>query len=205
MGDGIKGEKMKKKILISTIVLASIIGCGGGGTTTTPSEITGTSNQDYTNTITDAQKQDFLDAINDARAHDQDCGTEGVFSATTALTWSDALYNAAYEHSKDMAESNTFDHDGSGTATDITATKNDLDRGSHPHERVKYNGYNYSRTGENIAAGQTTLAEVIDGWLKSDGHCANLMNPNYEDAGMSYYYKDSSTYKHYWTQNFGAK
>ena len=198
-----KGERMKKRVFISAIALASLIGCGGGATTT-PSRINGTNDQNYSNTATDTLKQDFLDAINDARAHDQDCGTEGVFSATTALTWSDELYNATYEHSKDMAESNTFDHDGSNTDTDITATKNSLGRGSHPHERVKYNGYSYSITGENIAAGQTTLAQVIAGWIDSDGHCANLMNPQYKNAGMSYYKKDGSTYTHYWTQSFGA-
>ncbi len=194
---------MKKSVLISAIALASLIGCSSTGVTT-PTQITGTSDQNYSNTATDTTKQDFLDAVNDARAHDQDCGTEGVFSATTALTWSDELYNAAYEHSKDMAESNTFDHDGSGTATDITATDNNLGRGSYPHERVEYNGYTYSQTGENIAAGQTTLAQVIAGWIDSDGHCANLMNPKHENLGMSYYKKDGSTYVHYWTQNFAA-
>ena len=194
---------MKKSVFISAIALAGLIGCSGTGA---PIDeiITGVSDQDYSNTTTDTIKDDFLNAINDARAHDQDCGTEGVFSATTALTWSDELYNAAYEHSKDMAESNTFDHDGSGTATDITAIDNSLSRGSYPNERVEYNGYTYSITGENIAAGQTTLDEVIAGWLESDGHCANLMNPDYENVGMAYYKKDGSTYTHYWTQNFAA-
>ena len=40
--------------------------------------------------------------------------------------------------------------------------------------------------GENIAAGQRTPQDVVDGWIASDGHCANLMNPNFEELGTGY-------------------
>ena len=152
------------------------------------------------------EKSQYLDAINNARAHNQDCGTKGLFSATTALAWNDYLYNASYEHSKDMAVNNIFDHDGSDTETDLTAKAKELGRGSHGYERIDYNGYtSASRSGENIAAGYSSTEDVIKGWIKSDGHCANLMNPNYEDVGMALYKKDGTDYKYYWTQNFGAK
>ncbi|SFV67217.1 hypothetical protein MNB_SV-13-1015 [hydrothermal vent metagenome] len=43
-----------------------------------------------------------------------------------------------------------------------------------------------------------------DGWLKSDSHCANLMNPNFTELGMAMIKDESTKYIHYWTQNFGT-
>jgi len=156
--------------------------------------------------VTDAQRQEYLDAINAARAETQDCGSEGVFDPAPALTWSNQLDNAAYEHSYDMAESDTFSHDGSGTDTDITALEKHLDRGSKFYERIKYHGYTqYRSVGENIAAGYKTAQEVVEAWLASDHHCANLMNPIYKEVGMVMVQKNSSEYGFYWSQEFGAK
>jgi uncharacterized protein YkwD len=60
--------------------------------------------------------------------------------------------------------------------------------------------------GENIAWGQTSPAEVMEAWIDSDGHCSNVMNPNYTLIGVGYYpgsdnWRDG---QHFWTQNFGA-
>jgi uncharacterized protein YkwD len=156
--------------------------------------------------VTDAQRQEYLDAINAARAETQDCGSEGVFDPAPALVWNVKLDNAAYEHSNDMAQSNTFSHDGSGTASDITDREEQLGRGSKFYERIRHHGYTAYRTvGENIAAGYISTQEVIDAWLKSDHHCANLMNPNYTEVGMSLVKKEGSEYGFYWSQEFGGK
>jgi len=57
---------------------------------------------------------------------------------------------------------------------------------------------------ENIAAGQTTPEQVIQGWLDSDGHCANIMNANFEEMGVALA-TNSGIYGIYWTQVFAAQ
>jgi uncharacterized protein YkwD len=157
-------------------------------------------------TVSDAQRQDYLDAMNAARAEVQDCGTEGVFDPAPALTWNNMLDNAAYEHSNDLAESNTFSHTGSGTASDITSIEDKLSRGSKFYERIKHHGYTQYRTvGENIAAGYETAQEVVEAWIESDHHCANLMSPKYTEVGMVLVKKTGSEYGFYWSQEFGGK
>ncbi len=156
--------------------------------------------------VSAAQRQEFLDAINAARAETQDCGTEGIFEPAPALKWNNKLDNAAYEHSYDLAQSNTFSHTGSGTASDITALEEHLDRGSKFYERIRHHGYTSYRTvGENIAAGYDSAQEVVDAWLESDHHCANLMNPKFTEVGMALVEDIGTEYGTYWSQEFGGK
>ncbi len=153
-------------------------------------------------------KKVYLDTINAVRAESQDCGVYGVKPAVPALQWNDLLYKAALEHSNDLAKIDTFSHDGSGKSTDITAQKTQLGRGSKVGERIEYNGYtNWRAYGENIAAGTSMdeAQEAIDVWVESDGHCKNLMNPNFTEVGMAEVYDENSHYSHYWTQDFGKR
>ncbi len=154
--------------------------------------------------ISESLKEEYLAAINQARSQEQDCRSAGIFPATTALSWSDNLYKASYEHSYDLATSDTFDHAGSGTASDWTGT--DLGKQSSMQDRIEAYGYNWSRIAENIAAGtQTdTATEVINQWLGSDGHCANLMNADFTEVGMAMVKDEHATYIYYWTQNFAT-
>ena len=70
-------------------------------------------------------------------------------------------------------------------------------------DRINATGYAWSTIGENIAAGYPTVNAVIDGWMASDGHCANLMNPAFKDVGVACVAAASSTYKSYWTMDAG--
>lgn len=154
--------------------------------------------------LTEVTIQNYLDAINQARNVQQDCGSEGVFPATHALTWSDKLYKAAYEHSYDLASSNTFSHYGSGTESDWTGIS--LGKSSTMVERIENYEYEWWTVGENVAGGTNTdtAEKVIQQWLDSDGHCANLMNSNFTEVGMALVKDTSAYYTHYWTQNFGT-
>jgi len=190
--------------MLATTLL--IVGCGS-------SESSSSTTDKDTNTdlvfseellISESLKQDYLDAINSARAVSQDCGTEGIKPAVDALVWSDKLHAAAVEHSYDMAVNSQFTHDGSGTSSDRTAMNTGLGRGSSSSERITYNGYEWSYTGENIAKGAETAEEVIRLWIASDGHCANLMNPNFKDVGMAMVEDANTDYVYHWTQNFAA-
>ena len=186
----------------SAILIASLTGCGGGGSGDSSDQTTPYSIPPLSASV----KQDYLDAINNARSVQQDCGTEGMKPAVPALAWNDKLYIAAAEHSNDMAKSDTFSHTGSGTQSDWTSQQKGLGRGSTATERIENSGYDWQRNGENIAAGTNldTAAAVIQMWLDSDGHCANLMNPDFQDIGMAMVEDANSQFIHYWTQNFGT-
>jgi uncharacterized protein YkwD len=156
--------------------------------------------------VSEEDKAAFIEAINAARAETQDCGDMGVFDPAPALAWNDRLANAAYEHSYDMAQSNTFSHTGSGTQSDATAQALHPSEGSTLSERIEHQGYTqWRRVGENIAAGYADAAEVVQGWLDSPHHCANLMNPEFTEVGMALVTQDGSDYYFYWSQEFGAK
>jgi uncharacterized protein YkwD len=107
------------------------------------------------------------------------------------LSYDTSLASAARGHSEDMGLQNYFSHTG-------------LD-GRTPCERMTNAGYTWNYCGENIAAGQPTPGDVIDTWMASPGHRANILNPNFCDIGVGYVYVASSTYGHYWTQNFGRR
>ena len=62
------------------------------------------------------------------------------------------------------------------------------------------NGVNYSACGENIAAGQENISEVINMWLNSEGHRANILNGAYNRMGIAVYY--GGEYGTYWVQIF---
>ena len=58
--------------------------------------------------------------------------------------------------------------------------------------------------GENIAAGQRTPQQVMNSWMNSSGHRANILNAAYTRLGVGYYYASSSPYGHYWVQMFSS-
>ncbi|PHS41002.1 MAG: SCP-like extracellular protein [Sulfurovum sp.] len=143
-------------------------------------------------------KQVYLREINTVRSQGRNCGDAGYFSAAPALRWSDVLYRAAYEHSHDMMKNKTFSHRGSHGTFDWTANAQALPGGSSFRERMENNGYTkWKYVAENIAMGSYTAEQVMAGWLSSDKHCANIMNPILTDVGMA----EVNTF---WTQNFAA-
>ncbi|GGR90502.1 MULTISPECIES: sigma-70 family RNA polymerase sigma factor [Streptomyces] len=98
------------------------------------------------------------------------------------------LERAAQGHSDDMAARGFFDHtnpDGAG-----------------PGERVTAAGYRWSTYGENIARGQQTPRAVMDSWMHSPGHRANILNCSFKNIGVGVHKGSGGPW---WTQNFGAK
>ena len=74
--------------------------------------------------------------------------------------------------------------------------------GRSPGDRIRATGFQPRTWGENIFAGPSTPAEVVDGWMKSPGHCENIMNPRFRFLGVGYASVPRSTYTNYWTQDF---
>lgn len=58
------------------------------------------------------------------------------------------------------------------------------------------------RIGENIAGGYQTPEDVVDGWMRSEGHRKNILHPDFTELGVGYTYEENSQYKHYWVQIF---
>jgi len=138
---------------------------------------------------------EVLDETNYYRSIGYDCDTQGKFGATTPLVMQHQLRRSARYHSQWMADTGTFSHDSPGGPNGDTMV-----------ERINATGYSgWTRVGENIAAGYTTPADVVLGWMESDGHCRNVMNPDFNELGVGYYYDSGSTYRHWWTQNFGKR
>ncbi|WP_207265106.1 CAP domain-containing protein [Pseudomonas sp. GW101-3H06] len=137
-----------------------------------------------------AEGQKLLAELNVARSRPRQCGAQ-TFNATTPLTWNATLATAAETHSRSMANNNYFDH-------------KDRD-GRTPGDRAELAGYDFQQIGENIAAGQDSVRKVVDGWLTSPGHCANLMNPQFRDLGAAYAVDPKSDAGIYWTVMFGAQ
>lgn len=132
----------------------------------------------------------LLARINQVRATGADCGSDGVFGAALPLTWNDRLTTAADGHSRDMAAQNYFSH----TSAD----------GRTLADRVNATGYAWLSLGENIAAGYPSVNAVMDGWIASPGHCANLMNAGFAEVGVACVPGAAGdTYSTYWTMDLG--
>jgi uncharacterized protein YkwD len=135
--------------------------------------------------------REILDAVNAARAVPRNCG-ERAFAAAPPVAWNDALGAAALEHSRDMASHRRFAHEGSD--------------GSLVAGRATRAGYDWRLVGENIAAGQRSAREAVEGWIESPGHCANLMNPVFTDMGAGYEISRARLPGFvYWTQVFAVR
>lgn len=117
------------------------------------------------------------------------CGSEGCFAASGALEPDPSLTYAARRHARDMAERSFFAHE----APDGTTLR----------DRLDVAGFGGCAAGENIARGQTSPEQVVEGWMSSDGHCANILAGRYSRLGVGYYDDPAATLRRLWVQNFG--
>ena len=65
-----------------------------------------------------------------------------------------------------------------------------------------FHGISYKTVGENLAAGQTSCEMVVQQWMDSPGHRANILNKKFKFLGVAYIYDGKGRYKHYWVQEF---
>ncbi|WP_374164612.1 CAP domain-containing protein [Arcticibacter sp. MXS-1] len=135
-----------------------------------------------------AFQQEFLMRINEIRTRGCNCG-KVYMPPVPPLTWNDQLENSAYLHASDMNRKKYFSHiskDGRTSKDRIMAA------GYRPE------GYKTYAVGENIAWGQRSIREAMEGWLKSEGHCHNIMNKSFREVGVA-------MENNYWVQNFGGR
>ncbi|KAJ1551743.1 hypothetical protein HK096_002448 [Nowakowskiella sp. JEL0078] len=65
-------------------------------------------------------------------------------------------------------------------------------------------GLNNLYLGENVAAGQTTVDQVMLAWRSSVGHMRNMINPNYNVVGFAMSWNGSCRYQYFWNQDFAG-
>lgn len=75
--------------------------------------------------------------------------------------------------------------------------------GRDPYQRMVSRGYYPSVWGENIAAGISKAKGAFKAWKNSPGHNANMLSPRFRSIGIGRAYSPYSTYKWYWTTDFG--
>ncbi len=132
----------------------------------------------------DFDRNEMLELVNEARLEDRKCG-DRQHEAVKPLKWNRKLKIAALKHANDMDDNDFFDHTGSDGSTIVV--------------RVEREKYEWRTVGENVAKGPRSVAEAVQGWLESPGHCSNLMNPEFEEMGAAV-----SDEGNYWVQVFAA-
>lgn len=137
-----------------------------------------------------AFRDDTLRLVNAHRAAGASCGDHGSFAPAGPLAWNGRLEQAALDHSADMATHDYFAHASQDGRT--------------PADRVSATGYAWSSIGENIAAGYPDVAAVVEGWMKSPGHCANIMGATFREVGMACADNAASQYGRYFTMELAA-
>ena len=123
------------------------------------------------------QPEDAAQLINEVRRQVAACGGSvrasvqreeagaGAVPSRPTLVWNAQLAAAAEQHSRAMAEQAFFDHVGRD--------------GRRVAQRADAAGYRWRTIGENLAAGHRTLQDAVGGWLRSEGHCRNLLDARF--------------------------
>jgi uncharacterized protein YkwD len=167
--------------LLAATPSASVTPAAGTGSTASGSSQTAATTCSIT-----AFQAAVMAEVNRRRASAQSCGSRGAFAAAGSLHWNDILFRVAAAHANDMVTNNFFAHTGSS--------------GSSVSARINAIGYAWASVGENIAAGQPTVSRVVDAWMGSDGHCANLMNPAMEEFAVACVYNTTNR-SNYWVMD----
>jgi uncharacterized YkwD family protein len=123
-----------------------------------------------------AYEQKVVDLTNQERSKN------GLSALKVDLT----LSKMGHEKSRDMSANGYFSHTSPTYGS--------------PFDMMKKYGITYRSAGENIAMGQKTPEEVVNAWMNSAGHRANILNPNYNYIGVGYVSQGN-----YWTQEFIGK
>ncbi|MFI2372123.1 CAP domain-containing protein [Streptomyces sp. NPDC018833] len=152
-------------------------GTGTGTGTDTPGSGTSRTTQAAGDGASNGAEAQVLALVNEERAA-AGCGP---------VTANERLTRAADDYSDVMADSGVMSHTGPDGSTMTT--------------RVEAAGYTWSTLGENIARGQADAASVMNAWMQSPGHRANILNCSFEELGVGVHVGDDGPW---WTQNFGA-
>ncbi|WP_310385295.1 CAP domain-containing protein [Roseateles sp.] len=131
--------------------------------------------------------EQVIEDLNAFRAQPRSCGPQG-FGPAGPLRWDGRLAQVAQRHAAELAQGDLLNHLSSNGRT--------------LRERLRGNGYLAYRLGENLAAGQESLDEVLQTWIVSAKHCENIMQADFRDVALAC---AGGPGKHgrYWVLNLG--
>ncbi len=133
-----------------------------------------------------------LARLNATRTRGAVCHLHGTPTSAAPLAWNPRLAAVAAAQAQDMANLEQMSH------------RDSLNR--NLGERLDAMGYRFSDAVENVAVGYASLDAVVDAWLDSEAHCANLMSAKVHELGLACSdgtANDSGTGR-YWTLVLGA-
>ncbi len=136
-----------------------------------------------------ADARDTLQRINTYRAAGATCGTQR-FAPAAPVAWNARLEQAAQKHARDMAARRTLSHTGGD--------------GSSMSDRVAREAYAFSALGENVSAGYSSVPDALAGWMRSPGHCANMMSARFREVGVAGTSAPGDTYGWYRAMLLGS-
>jgi uncharacterized protein YkwD len=113
-------------------------------------------------------------------------------SGRQPLTLNSRLDAAAQRHAEDMLSRSFFAHRGPD--------------GKTVRERARGAGYDWTAVGENLAEGQDSVKEAVEGWMRSSGHRENILDRRFNETGVGLALgRDPTTgeYRILWVQTFG--
>ena len=111
---------------------------------------------------------------------------EAIKNGLKELTYDWELSRVARYKSQDMKDNGYFSHTSPVYGS--------------PFQMMKSFGISYRSAGENIARGQATPQAVVNAWMNSSGHRANILNSSFTHIGVGYVSSGN-----YWTQMFIGK
>ncbi len=166
------------------------VDAGAPGTADVPDDAHCTPVRNFDPALAELERR-VLVLVNKSRARGEDCGKEGIFDPTSPLVMQTQLRCAARLHSKYMADNEDFAH----------TTRDGVNVG----DRIVAAGYHPWLWGENIADAQSSAENAVADWLLSDGHCRNLMDPDFTETGVGVAYGTLDGKRVlYWTQDFAT-
>ncbi len=133
-----------------------------------------------------------LERLNATRTRGAACHRPGTPTSAAPLAWNPRLAAVAAAQAQEMATLDQMSHRDS--------------RNRNLGERLDAMGYRFSTAVENVAVGYASLDAVVDAWLDSEAHCANLMSVKVHELGLACSdgtANDSGTGR-YWTLVLGA-
>ncbi|WP_244209190.1 CAP domain-containing protein [Paenibacillus ferrarius] len=98
---------------------------------------------------------------------------ERTKAGLNSISLNSSLSKVAMAKAQDMYNNNYFDHQSPTYGS--------------PFDMMTAFGVTYNSAGENIAKGQTSPTEVMNQWMSSPGHRANILNSSYTQIGIAYY------------------
>jgi uncharacterized protein YkwD len=123
-----------------------------------------------------------LERINAYRAAGAACGGQ-AFPSAPPLAWNPKLERAAEAHARDMAARRVMSHTGGD--------------GSSVSQRVQRQQYEWGSVGENVSAGYRTVSDALAGWMKSPGHCSNMMSTAFTEVAVGAAFTNADTFGWY--------